>query len=101
MRTIHKYKLNHFGETTLEVPWGAHPLSVQVQDHNNNIYLWMYLNTEGVLKTRRFRVYATGDDLEVHSGEYLDFIGTVHVTAGMELVFHVFELISYNQDQLE
>lgn len=88
METVWKYPIPVQDEVVLSVPEGAHPLSVQVQ--NGELCVWMFVSSDRPLVKRVLRVAGTGHALssEVRPGK---FIGTVQLAAGM-LVFHVFDL---------
>lgn len=83
--TIWKYILR--SNITLEIPKGAHILSVHVQD--GSVCMWAKVDPTADTESRKFMVVGTGDDIPAES---TIFIGTV-LMHDAALVFHVFELI--------
>lgn len=83
MKTIWKYELE-LGSQTLELPQGAQPLSVAVQQ--GGVMLWALVTPEAPTCYRRVYVVGTGHELPEDLGSY---VGTVLLTGGA-LVFHVF-----------
>lgn len=87
MNTIWKYEIQADDETTLHLPKGAKPLSVQVQ--NGQPCLWCLVDDqESIYETRRFRLIGTGQPI-TDSG--LVFLGTFQLYGG-SFVGHLFEL---------
>ncbi len=86
MNAIWKYPIPVADEFQLEMPMGARPLTVQVQD--GKPYLWALVNTEFDVEPHRFRLAGTGHPLEEDVWSYA-YVGTFQVRDG-RLVFHVF-----------
>lgn len=84
MQTIWKYPVVLDDEFELRMPAGARLLTVQVQQ--GKPVLWALVNPDVPQKTRRFRLYGTGQPLPDAPGEY---VGSFQVHGGA-LVFHLF-----------
>lgn len=87
--TIWKLTLTK-SEQTIELPQGAHVLTVREQ--GENICLWVKVNPAAPVCPRRFFVCGTGHDMppEAARGEYL---GTAMLQGG-GLVLHVFGAVN-------
>lgn len=83
VKTVWKFKL----EPEVEIPRGAKVLSVHEQ--LGDLWIWAIVNPNNRSETRRFAVFATGEDVPNRS---LRFIGTVLLNRG-RLVQHVFEIV--------
>jgi hypothetical protein len=89
MLSIYKYPVPIDDYFTLELPFGARPLSVQVQ--NGGPQLWVLIDPgERRTEERRFRLAGTGHPIE-ESSDFLEYISTFQLSGGA-LVFHVFEV---------
>lgn len=84
MKTIYKYLIDP-NEPKIEVPIGAEPLAVQLQ--NGEPHLWCLVDTEAAMEERRIRVKGTGHDCDEVEG--LRYLGTF-IVEGDRLVFHTF-----------
>lgn len=85
MKVIWKYLIEP-GVKFIEMPAGAIPLSVQVQDGSPQ--LWAMVDQTKPMEKREFRVFGTGH--EIQFPYKLSFIGTFQLSA---LVFHLFEVL--------
>lgn len=88
MNIIYKYPLETFSNE-IELPWGAEPLTVQMQD--GVPVLWAKFDPErgGSQKVKRtFILVATGYEFPFEDGSY--YIATIQMKNG--LVWHVFEI---------
>lgn len=87
---IYKYDVTP-GEFTLELPWKAQILCVQVQ--NNTPRLWVqFASGSTPCIERYFRCVPTGVEFNDNPNCYCDYIGTFQIDSGA-LVFHLFEEI--------
>lgn len=85
---VYKYLVSP-GEFFLELPDGAEPLSVQVQ--NKTAQMWVLLSPEERFTTKRYFVaVGTGQEIEGCSQARLKFIGTFQIDW---MVFHLFEIL--------
>lgn len=84
MTTIFKYLLDS-AETTIELPYGAKPLRVDMQ--NGKIFLWAEVDTNAHIVKRTFEVFGTGHTLPFAKRTFLN---TFFVQDG-EYVFHAYE----------
>jgi len=92
MKTIYKYLLEPITLNKVDMPTGSEILSVAFQ--RDNLYIWAKVDIEATLSTRKFKVFGTGHEIPLEEENCLKFIGTGHMDGG--LVFHVFELITFN-----
>jgi len=88
VRTIWKYHLEVEDKQTIEVPWGAVPISLQTQFEIPCVWVDVpYSDTE--LKSNiTFLTFGTGHPIEGNM-DYYTFLGTYQLTGG-SLIFHVF-----------
>jgi hypothetical protein len=86
MKVIYKYTLSD-NPTEIEMHKSSRILSVQNQD--STLQIWALVETVSPLIKRKFRVFATGE--EIVSTDKLEYIGTCLVFNGI-LVWHVFEV---------
>jgi hypothetical protein len=90
MFTIHKYPIPYSAASfTLDLPAGAHVLTVQVQDHVP--MAWAIVDTDAPKQPREFEIFGTG--WELPPGSQLRYISTIQAQSG-RLVWHVFEKIT-------
>ena len=75
---------------SFDLPKGAKPLTVQVQDGRQR--MWLLVDEEAETEQRTFATYGTGHRMPVEPGTY---IGSYQLAQGL-LMFHVFEV----QDEL-
>lgn len=87
MNTIWKYTLQP--RIDIEMPIGSRILEVREQD--NNICMWVLVDTEIETTIRHFIVYGTGMEIR-EPWNMLSYHGTVQLNGG-QLVFHVFEIL--------
>ncbi len=87
MRTIWKFPLQITDFQKVEMPRGAHILSVQIQ--GSQLCLWAYVLSDEEKEERAFWVLGTGNPVE-RPENIGPFIGTVQMHGG-SLVWHVFE----------
>lgn len=88
MRTIWKFPLK-IGENLIQMPEGARPLTVQVQE--GDVCLWADVLVDAPPEPRIFTLYGTGHPLPTI--EYIQYIGTVQLEE-WGLVFHVYEKLN-------
>lgn len=86
MYAIWKFPLQAEPDQTIEMPYGAKIIAVQSQ--NDVPHIWAECSVGSKMVTRRFRVIATGEEVDSFMGTYL---GTVQIHAGM-FIFHIYEL---------
>lgn len=86
-RIVWKFTLRSVGVSTLAVPRGATPLSVDQQ--RQTLCVWMLCDPDEPRVARCVRVVETGEPLA--PAESVKYIGTVQ-TDGQQLVYHVFDL---------
>ena len=84
MNIIYKYKLEITKEQTVEIPKYHKILCVQVQ--NNEVFVWVGVDTGWQLEDTLFKIYGTGDFLPKNPMG-LTYIGTVQLNGS---VWHVF-----------
>jgi hypothetical protein len=87
-KTIWKYPLVG-GTTELKIPHEGAVLAVQTQDETP--WMWVLVDPDAPLGTRRFRVFGTGQPIDLaDEDEYLGwaYIGTFQ---SPPFVWHVFE----------
>lgn len=87
MTTIYKYPVPIHDEFIINMPNGAQPLSVRVQ--NGQVYMWAMVNPRNAMIEKRFYLRGTGHPIEVDD-ENLRFIDTFQIHDG-SLVCHLFE----------
>lgn len=86
MKTIYKYPLTAADEQLIEMPLGAIPLSVQMQ--NDKAYLWALVDPDAENGKLNILIQGTGhniDERKIHK-----HISTFQMMGG-SLVFHAFE----------
>ena len=86
MKVIYKYILDP-KNPIIKIPISGEILSVGSQ--NNNICLWVKVDTENKEENRFFDIYGTGQKLPKYSGHMHNYIGTVFIHN--MLVFHIYE----------
>lgn len=84
MRAIWKFPLIVRDEQWINMPRGARPLSVQVQ--NGTPCLWAMVDCDAQPEPHRFRLYGTGHPVDEPAQH---FVGTFQMYDG-SLVFHLF-----------
>lgn len=89
MKAIWKYPFEVDGEIILQVPKGAEPLCVQVQD--DKPCLWMVVNPDAYLENRKFRIIATGQPFDNSSNRVFDYVGTFQLVEG-RFIGHLFDI---------
>lgn len=92
MKTIYKYTLNVEDEPVLLMPEGAQILSVNTQliRGTETLCLWALVNPEGREEARYFRIYGTGNPVNVSGLANSKFLGTVSMREGA-MIWHIFE----------
>ena len=97
-QVIYKYTLGK-GKTneriSVDMPFGAHILDVQIQSHNvsleqraHNVVLWAVVDKDSIdIRERHFWVLGTG--WEIPRGVVLEHLSTVQTEGGF--VWHIFE----------
>lgn len=92
MTTIWKFKLPIEDEPTLDMPVGAHVLSVGVQ--SGDLVLWALVpKTHAPTEKRHFFVLGTGNRIPWGDISACPFLGTVQIGP---LVWHVFDQLAAN-----
>lgn len=86
MRVIWKYELQQIAMQSIEMPLGAHILSMQVQ--NGVPCIWCIVDTNKKVHPRDIRIVGTG--MYLHDDFRGVFIGTFQIPEE-NLVFHVFD----------
>lgn len=84
---IYKYTLNNTDEQTLELPFGAKILDVQVQ--NCTVCMWCLVTETNSPNKREFVLYGTGRKIR-EDMDQLEYVATYQLAQGA-LVFHLFE----------
>ena len=85
MNVIYKYPLMTADEQRVDMPRGAHILSVDVQ---RGVYcLWALVDPQAEKEQRTFAIIGTGHPIA--DAARLDYIGSAQL--GEALIFHVFE----------
>ena len=88
MKAIWKVPLEITDEQTVNLPWGAEPLTVQVQ--GDELCLWAKVDTTNPGLAHTVHIYGTGNPIPDEDPDYPEaYIGTVQ-THGGALVWHVF-----------
>lgn len=97
MKRVYKYHLDIQDEVSVMMPKGARVLSVQVQD--GRPCLWAAVDPIQIeLEKRTFRIAGTGHPI---ADDVIDgFVGTIQMLDG-RLVFHVFEMNAYEEDNVQ
>lgn len=88
---IFKYPLRTVPEQDIEMPKGAAVLSLQVQPDSRGSdtpQVWALVDPDEPKILRRFRTYATGEEMEDHA-DFPHFVGTYQLSMGA-FVAHVF-----------
>ena len=87
--TIWKFPLFGIDRQEVELPKGARPLSVGVQ--NANIQMWAAVDSRSAGDLDTWVVWIHGTGYETHYPESAIFLGTVPMPMPVgELIFHVF-----------
>lgn len=85
MKTIWKYPIRIEEKFSINLPNGAKPLCVGV-DNNNTPCIWAEVNTNNKYVKKTFYGYTTGQDMK-RSGKY---IGTLFLYES-SFIFHIYE----------
>lgn len=91
MKSVYKYKLTAevFSQQSIQMPQGAQILTCKVQE--KDLCLWVLVDTQTIkFETRTLFLVGTGRAVPDCD---LNYIGSYHVNEGMQLVFHLFEVI--------
>lgn len=94
MKKIFEYKLGDFYKQEIQLPKGAHILSIGAQQSSisspiSSPVMWVVVNPEETeMEKRTFITYNIGEEILDDYG--LTFIGTVHLDNGL-YVRHIFE----------
>ena len=83
MKTIYKYPIEIMDSQIVTMPIGSHALSVQMQD--NQLCIWVLLETSLVSWNRQVRIFGTGNPINLK--DRWEFLGTVQDDY---YVWHVF-----------
>ena len=84
---IFKYEVPIKNNFVLELPIHCKILSFQAQ--NENLFIWVLVDTDKALCPRYFCLLGTGHDIDYHP-DLMKYIGTVQISNGT-LVWHLFE----------
>lgn len=95
MKKIFKYHLPIQQWQGVQMPRDAVILTVQPQD--NQLMIWAIVNPENELQERKFAVFVTGQT--IGSLINLNYLATC-VTHSGQYVFHVFEKLFLEKDEL-
>lgn len=89
MQTIWKFPLDITDEQEIALPWGAVPLTVQMQ--GDQLCLWVRVNPENLpLMRHTIHIYGTGNPIEEEYGDVLErYLGTVQSHGG-RFVWHCY-----------
>lgn len=95
MLTIWKFELPMDDIATIDMPAGATPMSVHMQD--NKACLWALVDPDNKFVPHKFRVAGTGHPID--PGDAGELIGVLYITnpaaypgSGPHQVYHVFYL---------
>lgn len=86
MKTIWKYQFEISDGFNLLMPYDSDILSVQVQE--NQPCMWVLVDTNQPVITRRFRIFGTGFTNLDELGKFWNFISTFQMPP---FVWHLFE----------
>ena len=87
-KKIFKYEILLVGLYEINLPIGAHILSVSAQD--GDLFIWVLVDPMAGLERRCFEWFATGEDIRCDIGIDREYIDTVYIADG-RLVYHLFE----------
>jgi hypothetical protein len=87
-KTVWKYAIPLAEEFEIEMPQGAHVLTVQ--DQLGTYVLWALVDPTHTPRRRRFWLAGTGRQIPM--AENLSYVATIQLHGG-ELVFHLFERV--------
>lgn len=88
MRTVWKFPIDPSDVIEVDMPEGAHVLTVQTQ--GDQVCMWALVNPDRPTERRFFRMAGTGHPIDEELGALI-WIGTFQLHGG-RLVFHLFEL---------
>ncbi len=88
MIAVHKYTIDRALYSVIETHVGAEFCALHVQD--NQIRLWLQVNTLRPCQQRVYAIYATGQPID--TPQDLAFIGSVFLHDAV-CVFHVYERV--------
>lgn len=86
MKTIWKYSVEFIDEFEIYMPSGAYILDVQVQDCVPR--MWAMVDTEQALVARKFKLFGTGNTVDLTHEYNWEYIGTFQTPP---FVWHLFE----------
>ena len=86
MRTIYKYIINMQGQE-LDLPNDCK--IIKVAEQNNELCMWVELDTDSETTKRNFQVFGTGHEMYRVMGVGFEYIGTGFFKDGY--VFHLYE----------
>jgi len=95
MKTIYKYPLRIIDFQTVQMPVGAKPISVGIQNEesipvrNIEIQMWAIINASNKIAFHNIWIVGTGNPIPKTKAP-LEFIGTVQMRT-VPLVWHVFK----------
>ena len=88
-QVIYKYQLKG-NKTILSIPVGSEVLTVQVDQKDQSLQLWMIVDVEKPNENRYFQIYGTGQTLRDAKYGGRKYVGTFQMNNG-EYVGHLFE----------
>lgn len=86
-KTIWKYSLDITDIQIVDMPEGAKPLTVQIQ--NGSVVMWCMVDLEAPIVKREIVVAGTGNGISERVISKMSYVGSVQIMNG-RLVFHVF-----------
>lgn len=111
MKVVYKYKVKSPGLFHIKMPENAEILKVDAQKigrydtayeggYKKEGFVWALVDTDNPLEKRQFMSVFTGEEISEERWEKVDHIGTYIVErSGMVLVCHLFELLSYEEEE--
>jgi hypothetical protein len=89
--TVHKFKLDLYGNDRVEIPEGAKVIHAGMQ--GKDICIWAIVDTESPMEKRWFWIAGTGHPLPRAKNGKVEHIRTIQdVRPDREYVWHIFEL---------
>lgn len=92
MKVIYKYPIKVRGwQCEIEIPKGAHNLTVQLDQKTNTPCLWAMVDTNQPTEKRIFQVILTGEIIN-DGNEVFTYLGTCQEDQG-QFIYHIFEVL--------
>lgn len=89
---VRKYPIEVVDAFTIDMPQDAEVLCIQLD--NGRPCIWARIILENPVKARRFRLFTTGQILEMPADNGGDYVGSVQSESGTRhrnLIFHLFD----------